>query len=174
MQGLVVISERRGRSEFMIRSVIGAVVVGLLVGGGLLLLAADDEPEGIVGTWYDSEGEPVPDGSEDGDSLVLHVFNGPAHCGWRSVVFLHLAWPVGEPGGEFRQYLRDADGSTGAPDLQSRLDLTASLPDDAQDTGFRRGDWELWVSGDGASVYLTDGADVTERWPRATEKVLCA
>jgi hypothetical protein len=62
------------------------------------------------------------------------------------------------PGGRDRWYSRDLlpEFPSGQPDLH------ATLPNDALDSGFRRGDWHLWFSP--GRAFLTNG-DVTEAWP---------
>jgi hypothetical protein len=50
------------------------------------------------------------------------------------------------------------------------------FPNDAEYTGYHRGDWQLWRSpGDvDRAVYLVAGDGVVERWPRAEQLIACA
>jgi hypothetical protein len=126
----------------------------------------------LEGEWTDPNGDPVPDGLPSGP-LVLHTFEGAEHCGWTSMTFLHLSWPVGAEDGPFRQYARDP------MDLFAEVPFVpaATLPADANETGYQRGDWELWVAdSDSDGIYLVRGdpagGGTVERWPR-TSPILC-
>ena len=105
--------------------------------------SADDPiAESLEGLWTDPNGDPVPDGLPSGEPLVLHTFEGADHCGWTSITFFNLSWPVGSQDGSFRQYIRDPmDLFTGVP-----FEPAATLPAGATATGYHRGDWELWVA----------------------------
>ena len=119
--------------------------------------------------WRDARGDEVGE-------FVVTTYRGAEHCGWQSAVFLHLGWPLGTAAktmNSARQYVRDPNGlfrSEVAP-----LDLDASLPDDAEDTGYDQGDIELWISKREAAnaIYIVDGKRV-ERWPRTRRVVACA
>jgi hypothetical protein len=130
----------------------------------------------VEGTWTDLGGAPAPDGTE-GRPLVIHTIEGPDHCGWSSVTMLHVGWPVGTPtdGGGFRQYLRDPHGV-----LRDRVRVAyepeATLAEDAEPTGYRIGDWELWTAasdGDEAVYVVHDTDGIVERWGRARPPALC-
>ena len=142
-----------------------------LVPGGPDPVAAE-----LEGTWTDPTGTPAPDGLE-GRPLVIHTIEGPDHCGWTSVTMLHLGWPLGTEtdGGSFRQYLRDPDGVL-ADQVRAAYEAGAALPPDAQPSGYRIGDWELWTSAsdDGRAVYLANATTGSiERWGRARPPALC-
>jgi hypothetical protein len=143
----------------------------------------DPVAEAVEGTWQDADGTPLPDGTDAADdfALVIHTLEGPDHCGWTSVTFLHLGWPLGtrtEPPGDFRQYLRDPQGV-----LRERLvtpfGADGAFPADAEPTGFHRGGWELWTAPSDVdeAVYVVEGdpraGGTWERWPRTTEIVAC-
>jgi hypothetical protein len=135
----------------------------------------------VEGTWTDASGEPLPDGSGNAP-LVMRVSEGPDHCGWTSVTFLLLAWPIGSasagPGEDLRQYLRDPQGlltDSQAVTFESR----GELPDDAVPTGYQRGEWQLWIapSDQDEAVYVVKGdpnaGGTWERWSRTTVPVGC-
>jgi hypothetical protein len=115
--------------------------------------AEDDELRQTV--WTDRDGERVP-------TSVVTSFSGPEHCDWQSVTFLHL---------EDRQYLRDPDHRLASETVVS-YDGDVELPEGAVDTGYRRGDDQLWLSADGRIAYLVSGGTV-EAWPSTTEQVGC-
>ena len=69
--------------------------------------ADDPIAASLEGEWTDPNGNPVPDGVPDDEPLVLHTFEGAEHCGWTSMTFLHMSWPVGTDDRPFRQYARD-------------------------------------------------------------------
>ena len=141
-------------------------------------------PEDVVaaaveGDWIAPDGSVAPNGDPE-LPLVLHTLEGPEHCGWTSITFLHTGWPIGSEtdGNGFRQYLRDPQGLL-REDTSGPFRADAALPSDAVDTGYHRGDWQLWVApsdGDEA-VYLVNAAPAAqgavERWPRAPSPVLC-
>ncbi|MGQ0847055.1 MAG: hypothetical protein ACT4QF_23295 [Sporichthyaceae bacterium] len=102
---------------------------------------------------------------------------GAGHCNHQSVVSLTIngGRSLDTPGR--RSFARDPEGlllrlwlESGKPtneyyrgwaDAQRGFDAHATLPEDATDTGFRRGGVALWTAGDAA--YLV-GGDRTERW----------
>lgn len=131
----------------------------------------------VDGDWTGADGSVAP----NGEPLLIHSYEGPEHCGWASITFLSLSWPVGtatDAGGEARQYVRDPqhllDGST----MGSFRDSTR-LPDDAEFTGYHRGHWQLWVAPDHAdrAVYVVNAdpaaRGVVERWARAAHPFGC-
>lgn len=157
-----------------------ALVAALLVLG----CGGDDEEEGagfrpddLQVTWTDDRGEPLPDGLGPPDPvLVINTIPGPEHCGWQSAVIMHLAFPVGVPSRTAettRQYIRDPEQVLGAG--LAPLELDATLPDDAEPTGFRNGDIELWLAPSTVDDVAYVGRDGTfEAWPRAPELIACA
>ena len=148
------------------------------------LTAGADDPvaEAIEGVWSDADGAPLPDGTDPSTdfALTMHVYEGPDHCGWTSVSFMSLAWPLGtttEPPGDFRQYLRDPLGVLS--EFHASTFSDGRLPDDAEPTGYHRGSWELWVAPSDAddAVYVAEGdprnGGTWERWPRTTDIIAC-
>ena len=138
-------------------------------------------PGSFVGTWYDEEGNPTYFKDEQGWHLELHVINGAEHCGWQSASFLTLAWPLGSDyrgggKGDARAYVRDPEGVLEGDFAVPSPDLAASLPDDAEYTGYHRGDWQLWTSPSDVDqvVYLVAGNGAVEQWPRAEQLIACA
>ncbi len=97
-------------------------------------------------------------------SDIIHSSPGPGHCGWESVIFLQF---------DGAQYLRDPSGvladSTIVP-----FDRHASLPGNADDTGYHTADWRLFTVPDGDAVYIKTKDGTFERWGRAREEVGCA
>ena len=145
--------------------------------------AEDPVAAAVEGVWSDADGNPLPDGTDASTDfgLVMHVTEGPDHCGWTSVTFMNLGWPLGtqtEPPGDFRQYVRDPDGVLSSS-LRTPFGSDGDLPADVAPTGFHRGDWELWTApGDVAdAVYVVEGdpraGGTWERWPRATDIIGC-
>jgi hypothetical protein len=131
----------------------------------------------VEGDWTAPDGTIAPNGLS-GAPLVLHTSEGAEHCGWTSVTFMGMGWPVGTEvaaeGDVLRTYVRDPQGVLKARTLGA-FDADSSLPKDAVDTGYQRGDWRLWVVPSDApaqAVYVvnTDPAarGVVERWPRTS------
>jgi len=125
-------------------------------------------PQAYPGLTWTRHGRPV-DGGELSSSA------GPEHCGWQSVVFLFVGWPLGtvsQTSAEVREFVRDPNGVF---DQRLRpLVRHAVLPADAADTGYRTGGLELWLSPSNPdAAYLRSGSDV-ERWPRADPLIACA
>lgn len=116
--------------------------------------AADDELRQTV--WTDRDGARVP-------TSTVTSFQGPEHCDWQTVTFLHL---------EDRQYLRDPEGVLDEQTVVA-YDGEVRVPADAVDTGYRRGEEELWLAADETVAYLVRG-DGAEAWPRTTGQVACA
>jgi hypothetical protein len=127
--------------------------------------------------WYDGD-RAVP--TEGDEPLELAFHEGPDHCGWTSVTFLHTAWPLGSQAGRgdpWRQYLRDPQAVL-AEHLAVPFDPDAELPTDAVQSRYASGTgWFLWTapSDEDVAVYLVNpGRGITERWARAPEPALCA
>ena len=104
--------------------------------------------------WTDSSGSRVP-------TTVIFSAPGPGHCMWESATFLMLGKVT---------YLRDPEGLSGYW-TKPRFDSTATLPPNAQDSGYRSGGGALWIvpGGDAYLVYIDHG----ERWPRLDPSVGC-
>ena len=135
----------------------------------------------VEGDWTAPDGSVAPTG-DPGEPLVLDTFEGADHCGWTSITFLHFGWSIGTgtdgSSNGARQYLRDPQNLLGSR-TEGAFRGDASLPGDATDTGYHRGDWQLWIapSDQDRAVYLvnTDPAaqGVVERWPRASAFIAC-
>lgn len=152
------------------------------------LLLPDSPPggpdlSGVEGTWFDARGLPLPDGRNAGNGFeeVMQVRPGLDHCDWESATFMTLTWPLGSSGGawtgwppgEWRQYIRDPDGIlTGL--LEGPFEPAATMPPDAEGTGFHRGSWALWMalSDHAEAVYVVNGS-LVERWPLARRTIAC-
>lgn len=132
------------------------VEVTALPGAGHVV-SAPGPTEGFTGQWVDPADDPVhPD--------VLSVFLGTEGCGGGDVVVLRLG---PQPGTLLvRDPLGTLDASTWAPfDV---LEGLTTVPERAEDTGYRTGSWHLWrPTEDAGVVYLVrtkDGAVTIERW----------
>ena len=134
--------------------------------------------QAAVGAWYGPDGEPLP----TGQPFVMDLYRGPTHCDWDDHLFLILSWPLGTlvPGPfmssrHTRMFVRTAGTSTELDaSLATTFEPDAELPSAANDTGFTREGWHLWVD-DGRidrAVWLVNG-DIVERWPAATEMFGC-
>ena len=116
-----------------------------------------------VGIWTTAGGERQPT-----DRVVS--YQGPEHCDWQDITFLHLG---GERKGD--EYLRDTTGEL-ADYLTTTYDGAVALPAHARDTGWRRDGRELWLGEHPRAAYLVsldDPADV-ERWPASQQDIGCA
>ena len=110
----------------------------------------------------------VDRGGNELQAEVVSVYHGSRDC-FDGVTFLHLGWPPGtasrfQNGPHVRQYVRDPEGTFPRGELAGPYSGNASLPPDARDTGFRAGEWRLWVAPGGRAVYLAADRRV-ERWP---------
>jgi hypothetical protein len=110
-----------------------------------------------VELWSDAAGLPV-------DTRKVQSYPGPDHCDWQRATFLQLGRST---------YVRNPPEDLVGHSLAEDWSADTRLPGDATDTGYRRGEGELWVSGDGGRAYLVTGHRV-EMWPRETEPVGCA
>lgn len=107
------------------------------------------------------------------DPREVTSFAGAAHCDWQSTTFLSLGWPLGTRAahvGQARHYVRDPQGVLGG-DYRDRLRTDQAPPPSAVDTGYRRGDVQLWVTADRAYL-LRNGRG--ESWPRAVDPPACS
>lgn len=140
--------------------------------------AAQLSPEDFDVAWTDADGVEVSDGVGEPDpDLVINTIRGPEHCDWESAVMLHLAVPIGEvaSGPEaHRQYVRDPGHVLPQERLQDDFEPVAELPPDAESTGLRNGEIELWVAESTLDDEVYVGRDESfEAWPRATEPIGC-
>jgi hypothetical protein len=113
--------------------------------------------------WTDKDGQVVP-------TRRLEVFHGAEHCDWQDMTFLNLGhWDDQVP-----TFVRDPD-----PDPYLREYLAepyqahTTLPADAVDSGFRRGDNVLWLAPDRSRAYVGAAPDDVEMWPRMVERLGC-
>ncbi len=121
-----------------------------------------------IDLWTDAEGRPAP-------AAEVYSMPGPEHCDWQDSTWLHVG--AGE-----EQWTGD-DGVTylGNPDeladyVVGEYDVSAVLPADAKDTGFRRDGRQLFLDARGDTAYLVsldDPSDV-HAWPRLKPGVACA
>jgi hypothetical protein len=102
---------------------------------------------------------------------VLAERPGPEHCEWQDTRVLITGEPFGarytKPENT-RHYVRDPAGIYRDQSLVDGFDPDASLPDAARDTGFRRGEVELWIDPDDDSAVFLKGRTKVERWPWGT------
>jgi hypothetical protein len=101
---------------------------------------------------------------------------GPDHCGWEKARVLIVGQPLGArytTPADTTEFVRDPDGVFGRPDLTAGFDPGATLPGDAMDSGYRRGNLAIWhIPGDQTAIWLVSPGGV-ERWP-AGDAPLCA
>jgi hypothetical protein len=182
-------SPRRTRLRYFISWAGGAL---LLLAAGFwvvtLLPIADPLPPQLqgwrtVGSYFDHP--PAWPGkswtTKDGfgvDTQVLEAAAGPSHCGWDSVTFLNIGWPLGTSAitaAQSRLYVRDPNGILGGQSLTGAWARNPSLPADARDTGYRYGALKLYLapSNEDANAYLIAPAD-SERWPRSQPLLACS
>lgn len=140
--------------------------------------ALPDDLQAAVGTWYDSNGAPLPNGKP----FVMSVRRGPTHCGWEDLLFLVISWPLGTEarGPDFssntRTFVRLSSTNAFAPsDFATTFDASAALPPGAYDTGYYRDGWHLWASDSriDQAVWLVHD-DSVERWPAEKRLMGCA
>jgi hypothetical protein len=100
---------------------------------------------------------------------VLFERPGPARCNFQETRVIGVGTPFGAryaSAADSQQYVRDPNGVYKNPALVAGFNPMADLPGSAQDSGFRRGDWELWLDPQEPSgIYLKRGR-LIERWPR--------
>jgi hypothetical protein len=129
----------------------------------------------FAGRWFDAQGRPLPDGSHPPRRIVLRAFTGPKGCGWESVAFIDLAWPVGTVATTLQsvhEYVRDPDGVV-QKQLAQLFDPRATPPADALYTGFHHGIWQLWLADSVPGSAYVVGPASTERWPLVPERIGC-
>lgn len=168
--------------RWVVLAFIGMVLVAVI----LVDLVRKPTPHPFEGDWHYPDGRVVP----NNDPFVLSVYRGHEHCDWEETVFAEMSWPPGREitapinveGPDLRQYVRDPEGAVDDA-LAENFDPTATLPQDAEPTGFERGQWRIFVGETDADrfIYLV-GDDATERWPssalaadwRGQRIILCA
>lgn len=106
--------------------------------------------------WTDADGRPVP-------TTAIESWEGPEHCDWQSMTFLHLGGAV---------YVRNPQ-----PDLAdffaTPYEKHADLPAHAVATGYERDGDRLWLSADKQRAFVGSEQGV-EVWPRTVEHLGCA
>ncbi|MDR6975746.1 hypothetical protein J2X68_002434 [Streptomyces sp. 3330] len=110
--------------------------------------------------WTDGRGERVA-------TTTLTSYPGAEHCGWQTAHFLGTG-----RGEDHRQYVRDPEGVIEEDQLTSPYDGDTAMPAGAHDTGYRHGDWRLWLTDDASTAYVRT-SDGVEAWPLAKEPVAC-
>jgi hypothetical protein len=98
-------------------------------------------------------------------------------CDAQSVTFLRIGWPLGTVATnrlESWQYIRDPQGVFTRKPFRQRLDLHATLPNDARPTGYRYSTAEIHLSPSDQDEYIyVVGPVGAERWPRSEPMTLC-
>lgn len=116
--------------------------------------SADDDLGQTV--WTDRDGNRVP-------TSTITSYQGAEHCDWQSVTFLQL---------DDQQYLRDPEHLL-ADWTIAPYNGDVPLPEDAVDTGYRRGNDQLWLAADRTIAYLVTDSEI-EAWPATTDQIGCA
>jgi hypothetical protein len=127
-------------------------------------LTADGADQLGYGVWLDSEGDPVP-------TTDVMTLRGAQRCGWEDVTFIEVDRSATRP----LQLVHDPSGELD-DQLRTRYGARVLLPRDAEDSGWRRGGFALWLQPRGDAAYLVNLADPTDvqRWPRAKRMISCA
>lgn len=108
--------------------------------------------------WTDRDGRRVP-------TTEVSSSAGPEHCDWQSAHFLDL-------GRYGRQYVRDPHGVLPPDGPAAAYDVHVRMPADARDTGYRYGDWRLWLTPDRSTAYMKTSEGV-EAWTATTSRFGC-
>ena len=131
---------------------------------------AQDEPAPNIKRW-----------SKDGCDVRLDIINTTesvegGHCYWEDAKFIYMGTPLGTSGRESppRQYVRDPKGSVGDPAMTEAFDPDAELPPDAEDTGYRQDEFQLWMRPSDDSAIFLVGSSHTERWPKDETPAACS
>jgi hypothetical protein len=135
-----------------------------------------------VGSYFDRPPAwPGAAWTKDGHSVAsadLEASAGPSHCGWDSLTFLYIGWPLGThsiSAAPEREYIRDPRRTLHTQTLAGTWARNPTLPADARDTGYRYDVLKLYLapSDENSYAYLVAPAD-SERWPRSDPETLCA
>lgn len=99
----------------------------------------------------------------------VSAFVGAEHCGWESVEIIRLSADVAPPqteGDPWVDFVRDTEGVLPQRLVSGEFVASATLPEEAVDTGYETPYGDLWIAPDvpdGAYVLTGDGA--VEKWP---------
>lgn len=98
--------------------------------------------------------------------------SGPEHCDWQSATIIGLK--IDGQSARFVYDPKDTVPPNGSDFPGGRPPpIEAPLPADAEPTGFRHGDREIWLSAsEGSDAIYIVSPEVTQRWPRTA--ALCA
>jgi hypothetical protein len=108
---------------------------------------------------------------------VISHHRGAEHCGWEEMQFITIGEPIGtsiavDDLEVLGRYLWDPNGVL--PDGPFGTDIErADLPDSAYDTGYRRGNDELWLDDSNDSVMFVINEDDGQAWEKSSSG-LCA
>ena len=109
------------------------------------------------------------------DIARMETLDDEHHC-WPGVAFLVVGTPIGASRHDTGQqvFQRDPDGLLTGGVPNPALDLDATLPPSAIDTGFSRDGRTVWIDeADAARVFVVDD-DTVESWPRDDTMYTCA
>lgn len=131
--------------------------------------AAFDSPPSYPGYHWERNGQQV-------STEELGTSAGSSHCNSQSATILTVGWPLGTVSSnadQARFYVRDPNGVMGGT-YQRLLVKHATLPADAEPTGYRIGSIALYMSlsDQDQAAYLVAPSGA-ERWPRADPLPLC-
>jgi hypothetical protein len=116
--------------------------------------------------WSDADGRAVP-------TTDITSFPGAEHCDWQDITWLRLGQDT-DVDRAFDSYVSGYDEGFGDA-LSTEPDASASLPEDAVDTGWQRDGREVWLGDDPRAAYLVsvdDPSDV-QLWPAASQRIGC-
>lgn len=112
------------------------------------------------GIWTDRHGNRVP-------TKELTLIPGHEHCGRESATFLYRF----AERRKLMQYVRDPEG-VATEETRGSYAPDVKLPADAEDSGYRLDDWQLWYAADRSAAYVVT-PDGVERWPRSKQPIGC-
>ena len=100
---------------------------------------------------------------------VLAERPGPDHCGWEESRVIITGDPFGTRytnAATDVEYVRDPNGVYGVAEFVEGFAVSAVLPGNAVDTGYRQDGRELWLAPSDPDAILIRDGDNVERWPR--------
>lgn len=116
--------------------------------------------------WSDASGRPVP-------TTDVRSFPGAEHCDWQDVTWL-LVGQESDSDRDFDTYVSGYKEEFGDA-LVTEPESSATLPEDAANTGWQRDGREVWLGEDPRAAYLVsvdDPSDV-QLWPAASRRIGC-